>query len=51
MMHALDAADRQGSVDVHDRRARRFVAGDRRRGRVYVGSNDGKLYVLRRGDR
>ena len=38
--------DRQSAVDVHDRRARRFVAGCLRRDRVYIGSNDGKLYVL-----
>ena len=38
--------DRQGGLDVHDPRARRLVAGRRRRNRVYIGSNDGKLYVL-----
>ena len=33
-------------MEVRDAGARRFVAGARRRARVYVGSSDGKLYVL-----
>ena len=43
--------DRQGSVDVHDPRPRRFLAGRSPAGACYVGSNDGKLYVLDAGHR
>ena len=50
MVHALDAQDRQGAVDVHDRRARRLVAGRRRRARLRRLERRQALRA-RRGDR
>ena len=46
MVHAIDEADRRAALDVHDPRAGRFVARPPRDGRVYIGSGDGRFYVL-----